>query len=347
MWNIRLKPTPSLLKIKSYKNFYKFCIIPILRKQKVTQTNFTCIAALETSVSKRAKELFNSSPLPVTHKEKLMDRLNVPVKPLKSQAKAVTPQQWKFIQELVSEDGRVTLKEAAIRAGYSEKNASWDASRLTNPKHFPQVVAAIQEYRQQLAQKYGTNFERHMRDLQNIRDAALEAGNYGAAVSAEYRRGQALGTIYIDRKEIRVGTIDSMSKEEVQRKLEEIKATYGTPPQELIDITPEEIEEPPETILEAMRNGERSRRAPVQKGEGTSSECGDNENREPSELGVSGLPDSLTEERIRDDGAEGSDIGEAGEDKPTSDSVCVEALEDGDADVSVSGVAPESDQEDI
>jgi hypothetical protein len=138
-----------------------------------------------------------------------------------------------------------------------------------------------------------------------------------------------------------------MSKEEVQRKLEEIKATYGTPPQELIDITPEEIEEPPETILEAMRNGERSRRAPVQKGEGTSSECGDNENREPSELGVSGLPDSLTEERIRDDGAEGSDIGEAGEDKPTSDSVCVEAPEDGDADVSVSGVAPESGQEDI
>ena len=54
----------------------------------------------------------------------------------------------------------------------------------------------------------------------------MEAGAFGAAVQAEYRRGQALGTIYVDRKEIRHGTIDSMSKEEVMRKLEEIKKIY-------------------------------------------------------------------------------------------------------------------------
>ena len=47
---------------------------------------------------------------------------------------------------------------------------------------------------------------------------------------AEYRRGQALGTIYVERKEIRHGTIDSMSKEEVQRKLDELKKLYGGPP---------------------------------------------------------------------------------------------------------------------
>ena len=69
-----------------------------------------------------------------------------------------------------------------------------------------------------------------MRDLQMIRDKALEAGAYAAAVQAEYRRGQALGTIYVDRKEIRHGTIDSMSKEEVERKLNELKALYGGPP---------------------------------------------------------------------------------------------------------------------
>jgi hypothetical protein len=69
-----------------------------------------------------------------------------------------------------------------------------------------------------------------MRDLQLIRDKALEAGAYAAAVQAEYRRGQALGSIYVDRKEIRHGTIDSMSKEEVQRKLDELKKLYGGPP---------------------------------------------------------------------------------------------------------------------
>jgi hypothetical protein len=111
------------------------------------------------------------------------------------------------------------------------------AYRLTNPKQSPHVVAAIQRYRQDLAEKYGTTFERHMRDMQNIRDRALEAGNYSAAVQAEYRRGQALGTIYVERKEIRHGTIDSMSLDEVKRKLEEIKSIYGDPAG-IIDVTP-------------------------------------------------------------------------------------------------------------
>jgi hypothetical protein len=91
-------------------------------------------------------------------------------------------------------------------------------------------VAAINDLRAELAEKYGTSFERHMRDLQRIRDKAMEAGAWSAAVQAEYRRGQALGTIYVDRKEVRIGTIDSMSKEEVMRKLEDIKKLYGGPP---------------------------------------------------------------------------------------------------------------------
>ena len=65
-----------------------------------------------------------------------------------------------------------------------------------------------------------------MKDLKMIRDKALESGAYSAAVMAEYRRGQALGNIYIDRKEIRTGTIDSMSKEEVEQKLKELKKSF-------------------------------------------------------------------------------------------------------------------------
>jgi hypothetical protein len=103
----------------------------------------------------------------------------------------------------------------------------------------PHIVAAIQKLRAEMAEKYGTTYERHMRDLQIIRDQALAAGAFGAAVQAEYRRGQALGSIYIDRKEIRHGTIDSMSKEEVMRKLEEIKKLYGGSP--VIDLVPEQV----------------------------------------------------------------------------------------------------------
>lgn len=160
---------------------------------------------------------------------KAAKRLQGQVKPLK-QYKSLNSKQWKFVQEYVAGDGRVTLKEAAIRAGYNPKSASVMAWKLTNPDQYPEVVSAIQAYRAELASKYNTSYERHMRDLQTIRDKALEAGAFAAAVQAEYRRGQALGTIYVDRKEIRHGTIDSMSKEEVQRKLDELRKLYGGPP---------------------------------------------------------------------------------------------------------------------
>jgi len=148
--------------------------------------------------------------------------------PLRKQRKTLNAKGWKFVTELVSGDGRVTMKEAAIRAGYKESSASVMAWKLTNPEINPHVVAAIQAFRAELNSKYNTSCERHMRDLPAlIRDKALEAGAYAAAVvQAEYRRGQALGTIYVDRKEIRRGTIDSMSKEEVQRKLDEIRRLY-------------------------------------------------------------------------------------------------------------------------
>ena len=169
-----------------------------------------------------------------------LERLARPVKPHKN--RELTTQEWKFVNEFVAGDGHVTLKEAVVRAGWPEKNAKRKAEDLTNPDINPHIVAAIQKARAEMAEKYGTTYERHMRDLQVIRDQALAAGAYGAAVQAEYRRGQALGTIYIDRKEIRHGTIDSMSKEEVMRKLEEIKKLYGNG-SPIIDVTPQQVEE--------------------------------------------------------------------------------------------------------
>lgn len=172
------------------------------------------------------------------------ERVTRPVKAHKP--RVLTPQEWKFVEEFCAGDGHITLKEAALRAGYSEIWAKNRARELTDPDRSPHIVAAIQERRRELGEKYGTTYERHMRDLQVIRDQALAAGAYGAAVQAEYRRGQALGTIYIERKEIRHGTIDSMSREEVMRKLEEIKKLYGDRGGPVIDITPAQIAHDPE-----------------------------------------------------------------------------------------------------
>ena len=135
----------------------------------------------------------------------------------------LTRRQEKFVKELVSNDGMITYREAAINAGFPASSAHTRAYEMTNPEICPHVCRAIQAYRDELDEKYGINFKRHLRDLQRIRDLALENGAYSAAVQAEYRRGQANGNIYINKSEIRHGTIDSMSKEEVLKALKELK----------------------------------------------------------------------------------------------------------------------------
>ena len=62
---------------------------------------------------------------------------------------------------------------------------------------------------------------KHVQELARLRDKALVEKSYSAAVNAERLRGQAAG-LYFYRKEIRTGSIDSMSREEVLSKLKEI-----------------------------------------------------------------------------------------------------------------------------
>ena len=149
----------------------------------------------------------------------------------------LTRRQELFVKELVSKDGQITMREAAINAGYPVSSAHTRAYELTNPNMSPHVVAKIRSYRQELDEKYGVTYQRHLRDLQTIRDLALQNGAYSAAVQAEYRRGQAQGDIYISKSEVRHGSIDSMSKEEVEKALKEIKEQYAPI---TIDVTPTE-----------------------------------------------------------------------------------------------------------
>ena len=152
----------------------------------------------------------------------------------------LTRRQEKFVKELVSHDGLITMREAAIRAGYPAASAHTRAYELTSINHCPHVVAEIQRYREELDEMYGVNYKKHVRDLQKIRDVALENGAYSAAVQAEYRRGQAQVDIYVSKSEIRTGSIDQMSREDVERELERIRESF----EPVIDITSEEVEEP-------------------------------------------------------------------------------------------------------
>ena len=139
----------------------------------------------------------------------------------------LTKRQADFVSIVCDREGELTLRECAQKAGYSSNGSHTRAYELLNPRISPHVVAAVQARRKELAEKYSVSFGRHVRDLQRIRDRALEDGAYSAAVLAEYRRGQALGNIYVSKSEIRVGSIDSMTKAEVEKALNELKKSMG------------------------------------------------------------------------------------------------------------------------
>jgi len=150
----------------------------------------------------------------------------------------LTRRQELFVKLLVSNDGMITNREAAIQAGYPPASAHTRSWELMSESVCPHVVAEIRRYRDELDEKFGVTYKRHIRDMQKIRDAALENGAYSAAVQAEKNRGLAEG-LYVSKSEIRTGSIDSMNRQEVEIELERIRESY----QPTIDITPTEIHE--------------------------------------------------------------------------------------------------------
>ena len=139
----------------------------------------------------------------------------------------LTRKQELFVRELISKDGQITKREAAINAGFAPRSAHTRAYEMCR---MPHVAKEIRRYRAELDAKYAPNYERHVRDLQIIRDLALENKAYSAAVQAEVRRGMAEGDIYISKSEVRHGTIDQMSKDEVLAALKELEDNYGNKP---------------------------------------------------------------------------------------------------------------------
>ena len=153
----------------------------------------------------------------------------------------LTRRQEKFVKELVANDGIITLREAAIRAGYPSGSAHARAWELTNSNISPHVVAEIARYRDELDEQYGVTYKRHIKDMHRLREICIQQGALSAAVQAEKNRGLAEG-LYVSKSEIRTGSIDQMSRADVEKELERIRSGFD----QIIDITPEaeEIDEP-------------------------------------------------------------------------------------------------------
>ena len=139
-------------------------------------------------------------------------------------ADGLTDKQRVFVKIYSENEGRLTPTECARQAGYKEDSANVRASELLNGKRYPKVVEAVIQRRAEIEKTHEVKLNKHVQELARLREKSLSEKSYSAAVNAERLRGQAAG-LYIDRKEIRTGSIDSMSREDVLKQLKELGLT--------------------------------------------------------------------------------------------------------------------------
>ena len=123
--------------------------------------------------------------------------------------------QRNFIWQAVN-NPRLSLVECAHKAGY--KDARQSANKLMNKSLIRKEYNYLMN---EAKKKYELNYDRAVQDLYDIRDKALEAGSFNAAISAQNSLLK-VGGLVVDRKEVMFGKVDQMSREEVEKRLEQL-----------------------------------------------------------------------------------------------------------------------------
>ncbi len=124
---------------------------------------------------------------------------------------------------------RMSLSEAARVAGYKDpRQASYQLMR--NPK----VKQEFNFLMSEVKKKYELNHDRAVQDLYDIRDEALKSGSFNAAIAAQNALLK-VGGLVVEKKEVRFGKIDQMSREEVENRLKQLMG------EELLEIEAKDI----------------------------------------------------------------------------------------------------------
>ena len=119
--------------------------------------------------------------------------------------------QQEFLSNYVHKD--MTQTAAAREAGYS--NPTVDAVRLLR---IVSVQERLDEMRSELESKFGVTVAKSVRDLQFIRDKALDLGKFGDAIRAEELRLKATGLL-VNKTHVKHENVDAMSREQILEKL--------------------------------------------------------------------------------------------------------------------------------
>jgi len=149
----------------------------------------------------------------------------------------LTEIQEDFCQHYIIE--RLSATEAARRAGVGKAEGSTDQVIARRAQFWlnihPVVRNRLYELREELRAKHRVTLEDHLVELSRLREQAISVNQMSAAITAEKARGAAAG-LYVQRTEVTVAKVDSMSKDDVLKRLEEMKAEHDA---HIIDITPD------------------------------------------------------------------------------------------------------------
>jgi hypothetical protein len=111
---------------------------------------------------------------------------------------------------------RLSLVECAYKAGYTSPRQA--ANKLMNK---PIIRKEYNYLMNEAKKKYELNYDRAVQDLYDIRDKAMEAGSFNAAISAQNSLLK-VGGLIVDRKEVMFGKVDQMSRDEVEARLSQL-----------------------------------------------------------------------------------------------------------------------------
>ena len=112
-----------------------------------------------------------------------------------AQKRDFTPKQRFFVAEYLKD---LNATQAAIRAGYSAKNADKIGSELLGKTR---IACEIQAAMDKRAEKTGINAETVLNNIQRISKSAEEVGDFGAALKGNELLGKHL-KLFTDKLEV-------------------------------------------------------------------------------------------------------------------------------------------------
>lgn len=128
----------------------------------------------------------------------------------------LSPRHKKFCQLYIQ---GMSGAEAARRSGFTKHKFGAKAQGSALLRRNPLIRNHIIDLLTRERERSAVSMEAHLTELSRLRDEAADTGQLSSAISAEISRGKAAG-LYIEKKEVTVNKIESMSDEELRSKLQ-------------------------------------------------------------------------------------------------------------------------------